>query len=157
MDVYIFPSTSLRNIQIGLDRKMWAVAPIDEPHATARLTRARQMPVPAAGLFYCSRPQVFAAPFRIESRPDDEPVDGVWDQRWYLPFSIRPIGDLTRQTTLVHAHATWPVLEGIANATEVLNLSGAMVFAATWFPRVNWDIILEQLHIDPNEFEHLFS
>src|SRR5437867_2238728 len=83
------PSVSLKNIEIGIERGMWAVANIEEPYATARRTRAQHMPVGAAGLFYCSRPKVFTVPFRVESRPEDRTIDGVWDERWYLPFSIR--------------------------------------------------------------------
>jgi hypothetical protein len=156
MDIYIFPSMSLRNIYIGIQQGMWAVAPIDEPYASARLTRSHDMPEGAAGLFYCSNPQVFTTPFRIESRAEDSPITGVWDETWFLPFRIRPLGDLSHQITLTHAKATWPKLEGVPNVTEVLNLSGAMAFTKTWFPRRNWDIILEQLHIDPEQFEDLF-
>jgi len=156
MNIYIFPSVSLSNIEIGVNLGMWAVAPIGEPHATARMTRSRSMSVPSAGLFYCSNPGVFTVPFRIESQPEDRPVHDVWRETWYLPFRIRCIGSLSNQITLNYATLTWPVFEGGGHPTHVLNLSGAMVFAPTWIPRINWDLILEQLKIDPDDYEELF-
>ena len=42
------------------------------------------------------------------------------------------------------------------NMTHVLNVAGANAFAASWFPRINWDILLEQLNIDADEFEDYF-
>lgn len=157
MDVYVFSSASIENIQIGLDKKLWAVGPIDEVVRQARVTRALDMPVGAAGLFYSSQRQIFTSPFRVESKPVDESVEGVWPERWHLPFSILPIGNLSTFIPINVAKGTWPLLEGIGNVTEVVNLGPVTAFSKTWFPRRNWDIILEQLKIDIDEFEDLFS
>jgi hypothetical protein len=157
MDVYIFPSVSLKNIEIGVRHKTWAVARMDGPYEAMRLTRSRDMPIGAAGLFYCSAdPKFFTVPFLVESRPEDRPVDGVWDERWFSPFSLRPIGDTRNQITLAHARNTWEKLKEVGNVTEAINLGPAMAFAKTWFPRHDWDLILEQLHINPEDFEELF-
>lgn len=156
MDVYIFSSTNLPNIHIGIERGLWAVAPIDERQAARRATMARQMPIGAAGLFYCSEPQVFTVPFIIQSRPEDRAIEGVWSEPWYWPFSIRAIGSLQHRVTLPHAKATWPILRDVPNVTLALNIAGAMAFTPTFFPRQNWDIILQQLHIDPEQFEDVF-
>lgn len=158
MDVYIFPSLTMANIHIGIERQMWAVAPIGEPHATARRTRADKMPIGAAGLFYCSQDhcQCFTVPFVIESEPEDRAIPDVWSETWYLPFRIRPLGSIQHRVTLAHARATWPKLRGGAHPTHVLTLSGAMAFASTFFPHTEWDLILEQLHLNPEDFEDVF-
>ncbi|HEX5219789.1 MAG TPA: hypothetical protein VFZ59_09500 [Verrucomicrobiae bacterium] len=158
MDLYVFPSVSLRNIQIGVDRKMWAVAPIGEPYASLRAARSRAMPIGAAGLFYCSaHPEFFTAPFLVESQPEDRPIDGVWDERRFLPFAIRPLGDPSRLVTLAHAYKTWQRLKEVEIVTDAINLGPATAFDSTWFPRVDWDLILEQMHINSEEFEDLFQ
>ena len=157
MDLYVFPSASLKDIRIGVERKMWAVAPIDEPYASLRIPRSRDMPVGAAGLFYCAAyPEFFTVPFRVESRPENRPIDGVWDERWFLPFSIRPLGEPSRQVTLAHAHDTWQRLKEVEHVTDAINLVPAMAFASTWFPRIDWDVILEQLQINSPDFEDSF-
>ena len=156
MDVYIFPSITMRNIHIGIERKMWAVAPMGEPHATARRTRSLDMPIGAAGLFYCSEYQLFTVPFVVESEPLDTSVPDVWSETWYLPFRIRPIGSIQHRVTLTHAHATWPILHNAPNAAWVINLGPAMAFASTFFPRAHWDLILEQFNLDPEQLEDVF-
>ena len=158
MQLYVFPSVSLRNIQIGVERQIWAVAPIDEPYASRRLSRSRAMPIGAAGLFYCSaHPGFFTVPFLVESQPEDRPIDGVWDERWFLPFAIRPLGDPSRQVTLAHAFNTWQRLQEVENVTDAINLGPTTAFDNTWFPRGDWDLILEQMHINSAEFEDLYQ
>ncbi len=158
MYVYIFTSPTLKDIQTAIDQRTWAVEPIEEPHAWARLGRSRQMPIGAVGLFYCSfEPPIFTTPFIVESRPEDRAIAGVWDQTLQLPFSIRPLGDLSTQILLSHARFTWPNLKGTDNASATLNLGAAMAFTPTFIPRYDWDLILEQLKIDPEVYEDLFS
>src|SRR5262249_7251463 len=119
--------------------------------------RSRGIGIGAAGLFYCSvKPQFFTVPFRVESRPENRPIDGAWGEPRLLPFSIRPIGDPSKHITLAQAHKTWGVLRGVETASEVLNLGPADEFARTWFPRLDWDLILEQVDINPEDFEDLF-
>ena len=158
MQVYIFCAKTLKEIQIGIENRLWAVEPIGEPDAWARLGRSRQMPLGAPGLFYCSaEPAVFTTPFIVESRAEDRSIAGVWDQTLQLPFSIRPIGDLKSQVLLSHARLTWPNLKGRDDVSAALNLSPSLAFTPSFIPRYDWDIILEQLNLDPEEFEELFS
>jgi len=158
MYVYFFTAPSLKDIQTAIDQRTWAVEPIGEPHAWARLGRSRQMPIGAVGIFHCSaEPQVFTTPFLVESRPEDRAITGVWEQTLYLPFSIRPIGDLSTQILFSHARTTWPILKGAADAGDTLNLAAALAFTPTFIPRYDWDLILEQLRIDPEVHEELFS
>jgi hypothetical protein len=116
------------------------------------------MPIGAAGLFYCSaHPTFFTVPFLVESQPEDRPIDGVWDERWFLPFAIRPLGEPSRQVTLAHAYNTWQRLKEVENVADAINLGPATAFDHTWFPRTDWDLILEQMHINSEEFEDLFQ
>jgi hypothetical protein len=158
MYVYFFTSPTLKHFQIAINHRTWAVESIEEPHAWARLGRSRQMPIGAVGLFYCStEPQVFTTPFIVESRPEDRAIEGVWEQPMYLPFSIRPLGDLGTQILFTHARSTWPTLKAAEDARDTLNLSPALAFTPTFIPRYDWDLILEQLKIDPEAHEELFS
>jgi hypothetical protein len=158
MQIYIFCSKTLKQIQTGIDQKIWALEAIEEPHAWARLGRSRQMPIGATGLFFCSaEPEAFTTPFIVESRPEDRAIAGVWDEPSYLPFSIRPIGDLSKQILLSHAKHTWPNLKGVEGVRTALNLSPAMAFTPTFVPRYDWDLILEQLSIDPEIYEEIAS
>jgi len=158
MYVYFFTSPTLKDIQTAIDHKTWAVESIEEPQAWARLGRSRQMPIGAVGLFYCSaEPRVFTTPFIVESRPEDRAIAGVWEQTLYLPFSIRSLGDLSAQILFSHARFTWPTLKAATDAGDTLNLSSALAFTPTFIPRYDWDLILEQLNIDPELYEELFS
>jgi hypothetical protein len=158
MNVYIFIAKSLRDIQKAIDHKTWAVEDLGEPRAWARLGRSRQMAIGAAGLFYCSaEPQLFTTPFIVESRPEETTIAGVWDEVLHLPFTIRPLGDLTTQILYSHAKLTWPNLKSVENTSEALNLLPDMAFTPTFIPRYDWDLILEQLNIDPETYEELFS
>jgi len=158
MHVYIFVSKSLQDIQKGVAHKTWAVEYLEEPHAWARLGRSRQMPIGAAGLFFCSsEPQVFTTPFIVESRPEDKAIAGIWEETRYLPFSIKPIGDGTTQILYNHAKLTWPNLKGVESPSEALNLSPTLAFTPTFVPRYDWDLILEQLKLDPEIYEELCS
>src|SRR6266567_6203428 len=105
MQLYIFPSTSIKNIELGIENKCWAVAPLDEPYETARRTRAAEMKRGSPGLFYCSEPrnQVFTTPFIIESEPEDCAVTQPWADTWYLPFKFRPLSDLSRRVSWLDA------------------------------------------------------
>jgi hypothetical protein len=158
MNLYIFTSPTLKNIQTALEQRKWAVEFIEEPQAWARLGRSRQMPVGSAGLFFCTaEPQVFTVPFIVETRPEDQAVAGIWEDTRYLPFSIRPLADLSAQVLFSHARLSWPTLKGMEDVTTTLNLSAAQAFAPFFIPRYDWDLILEQLKIDPELFEDLFS
>ncbi len=158
MYVYFFTSPTLKDIQTAIDHRMWAVESMAEQPAWARLGRSRQMPIGAVGLFYCAaEPAVFTTPFIVESRPEDRAIAGVWEQTLYLPFSIRPLGDLSTQILLSHARFTWPSLKSAVDVTDTLNLSPDAAFTPTFIPRYDWDVILEQLGIDPEVHEELFS
>jgi hypothetical protein len=103
---------------------MWAVADIVSEQLKARITKARQMPLGASGLFYCSDAECFTVPFHIQSHPEFRDVPGVW----HFPFRIEPLGDLSKRIPLANAKATWRTLEGTSNVTKRINISGGMAF-----------------------------
>ncbi len=157
MQVYIFTANSLKDIKIGIANRCWAVEELKEPHAWARLGRSRQMPIGAPGLFFSSaEPEAFTTPFVVESHPEDRAI-ALWEQPRYLPFSIRPIGDVRALILLSHAIFTWPNLRGVENVRASLNLSPALEFTPTFVPRYDWDLILEQFNLDPDEYEDVFT
>ena len=154
MEIYVFASTSLENIRRGIANCLWAVPPMEGPLAAARRTRADDMPLGAAGLFYCSEPQIFTTPFIVESEPQDRIVSDVWELAWQLPFKIRPIGDMKKMVSLNHAALTWPFVRDTDNRGGLL--TGARAFAPIRILRHEWDEILKQLGVEPEEYEELW-
>jgi hypothetical protein len=156
MRLFIFSSTSLDNIRQGIESKCWAVGPMDGSQEGARRTRAKEMLVGSAGLFYCSDPRnkVFCVPFVVESQPEDRAISNIWDETWYLPFKIRPIGDLTRQVTWQHACNSWSFMRDSSNPGG--QVAPIRVFAPLLVQRHEWDKILTQFGVDPEIYEDLW-
>lgn len=90
----------------------------------------------------------------VESEPEDRSVSGVWEHTWYLPFAIRPIGDLSNSVKWSQAALNWPFLRDESNRGGLV--TAARVFAPIYVPRSEWDDILTELRLDPEEFEDLF-
>ncbi len=112
------------------------------------------MAVGSAGLFYCSDPQnqIFTTPFIVESQPADRAVSDIWQDTWYLPFKIRPIGQLTRSITWLHARNAWPFIRDTENPGGLV--TAVRVFAPIRLHhRHEWDSILTNLGVDPETFE----
>lgn len=143
--IFIFPSAELKHVWMALQRQMWAVSDIVSEQLKARVTKARQMPLGAFGLFYCSDAKCFTVPFRIQSHPEFRDVPDVWPGVWHFPFQIEPLGDLSKRIPLANAKATWRTLEGANNVTKRINISGGMAFVPSWLYKEDWDMILEKL------------
>ena len=147
--VFIFSSAELKHVWIALKRRMWAVADIVSEQLRARITKARQMPLGASGLFYCSDAECFTVPFRIQSPPEFRDVPDVWPGVWHFPFQIEPLGDLGKRILLANAKASWRTLQGVNNVTKRINISGSMAFVPSWLYKDDWDTILEKLANKP--------
>ncbi len=147
--VYIFSSGELRHVWIAVQKRMWAVATIDRDQLAARTTKAKQMPIGANGLFYCSDAECFTVPFIVQSHPQEKEVTDVWPGVWHFPFEIDPRGDLSKRISLSKAKSAWRTLEGARNVTTRINISGSMAFVPSWLYQEDWDAILRQLS-DPS-------
>jgi hypothetical protein len=143
--VYIFPSGDLKHVWTAIQKRLWAVSTIDPEQLPGRTTKAKQMPIGANGLFYCSDVECFAVPFLVQSRPDPKEINGIWPGTWYFPFEIDPLGDLSRRIPLSKAKATWKTLEGARNVTTRINISGSMAFVPSWLYEEDWQSILQNL------------
>ena len=86
MQVYIFSSTATLHLQIAFERRLWAVRAIDGRHYAARRTKAFNLPIGAAGLFYVSARSAFTMPFIVESVPEEREIRDVWPRR--VVFSV---------------------------------------------------------------------
>lgn len=143
--VFIFSSTELKHIWIALQRRMWAIADIMPDQLASRVTKARELPLGADGLFYCSDAKCFTVPFRIQSQPELREVRDVWPSVWHFPFKIEPRGDLGSRIPLAKAKTTWKALEGASNPTTRINMSGGMAFVPSWLYRSDWELVLRTL------------
>jgi hypothetical protein len=122
-----------------------------------QITKAGRYFTPGVhGLLYCNPTQSFMVPFIASSTADPTVVENnIWPEPWRLPFSIQPLGDPRRQVKMENAMARWPVLirrqeeRGITSVMAALNITGATVFSPTDITEEDWEIILDDLAINP--------
>jgi hypothetical protein len=87
MQLYVFPCMYLKNVRIGYENDIWAVAPksLNRPDI---LTKAQKMLPGSHGVIYCSELQQFAVPFITRSTPTHiitERADNLSDTQ---PFKL---------------------------------------------------------------------
>ena len=114
MDLFCFASRNARNIELGIEHKLWAVGTLlHQSSMAARVTKAhRYLHEGACGLLYCNPKHAFTTPFIVRSRADPvKVVNDVWPEPWRLPFKIEPLGDLSRQMPADEAKKRWPFLQ----------------------------------------------
>ena len=156
MKLFSFASRSLNNIWRGVNANKWAVATVQDSQYRRRITCAKKYFAPGVrGLLYCNPTHSLTTPFIVTSEADPEAViRDVWPELWVLPFSIRPLGDPRRQVHMNDAMARWSLLiermRTQKSVTAALNITGATVFVPTEIPEVAWEMILEDLAIDPD-------
>ena len=143
--VFIFSSGDLKHVWTAIQKRTWAVASIDPDQLPGRRTKAKQMPIGANGLFYCSDAECFTVPFIVQSHPEQREINDVWPGTWHFPFEINPLGDLSRRISLAKAKATWRTLQDARNVTTRINISGSMAFVPSWLYEEDWNGILRQL------------
>jgi hypothetical protein len=151
MELFCFASRSLENIARGIEHELWAVATVSDSAMRGRQTKARKYLHPGdAGLLYCNPTHSFTTPFYVNSAADPERVvTDVWQEPWSLPFSITPLGNLTRQLPHEIAKQRWSIeierLRIYKSATAALNITGATVFVPTEISEEAWQMILADL------------
>lgn len=155
MKLFCFASKNVQNIQIGIDRQMWAVATLLNQQAMAgRITKAEKNLRPGdLGVLYCNPTHSFTTPFIVRSHADpDEVVLDVWPEPWRLPFKIETLGDISRQISSDLAAKYWPVLkrrlqanQGRGGVSAAMNITGTTVFVPVEITGEDWEAILEDL------------
>jgi hypothetical protein len=151
LELFCFASRSLENIALGIKHELWAVATVSDSAMRGRQTKARKYLHPGdAGLLYCNPTHSFTMPFYVDSPADPERiVTDVWQEPWSLPFSITPLGDLSRQLSHTIAKQRWSIeierLRNYRSATAALNITGSTVFVPTEISEDAWKMILDDL------------
>ena len=144
MLLWVFSSSSLRNVRIGYNCGIWAVSRTEGSVTKGRITKAVQMPPNSRGLLYCSRASSFMVPFRTLSWVEKRREDEVWaPETWILPFKIKPLGSPDAMVMKTHAKRDWPFLADVANITQRINgIAGTSAFVPTEIGEEDWTAIL---------------
>ena len=157
MNLFCFASRNVKNIQIGIENQLWAVATLLNQQAmAARATKAHKYLKPGDyGLLYCNPLHSFTTPFIVRSYADPHRVvTSVWPEGWALPFKIQTLGNLSRQITAEEAEKRWPIvkkrMERInrrGGVSAAMNLTGTTVFVPTDISQEDWAQICHDLCI----------
>ncbi|MEX1180702.1 MAG: hypothetical protein WEB63_07830 [Cucumibacter sp.] len=80
----------------------------------------------------------------------------IWPEPWVLPFSIRPLGDLSRQIPADVARQRWPVVSTrwptMGGISAAMNITGATAFSPVPITDDDWKIMLGDLATDRGAF-----
>ena len=149
--LFCFASKNVENIRRGIAAKMWAVSTKSGPTGRGRATKAKRYFASGAhGLLYCRETHSFTTPFIATSGADPYTiVKDIWPEPWVLPFSIDPLGDLSRQLSGDLAKELWPILKncGVGGVTAAMNAAGVTVFVPLPISDSDWALILDSLAV----------
>jgi hypothetical protein len=143
--LFIFPSATHLNIEIGVKCRKWAVSDIDEVTMRGRFTKSQKMEIGSRGLLYSHENGQFTVPFITRSKAKYEVVRDVWPEPWALPFEIEPLGPSSRGENLRAAKEFWPMFKGVSNVTQVAPLGGRYAFVARPISEDDWNQIIRML------------
>lgn len=142
MEIYIFSSNTLTNIWAGIGAKMWAVHNYNKPEF---ITRAKNMPLGALGLFYCVESKSFTTPFLVAGSPEEKVISNIWPEEWILPFNIKPLSDPNKQLHKDNLNIL-PLIKGKENQWHhKLHIQANTAFSPTVLSNEDWSIILDKL------------
>jgi hypothetical protein len=150
MDLYTFPATSTREIQIGVDAKRWAITPSSKMKVSLA-TKAAKIPIGARGIMYCSASKSLTTPFTFVSLPDpDQSVQGMWPGTRVFPFDIEPLGAPNREMGLDRARRVLEVAvqSTSTNSSNIFNLAPTLMFNPIDITDTDWDTLLRNLGAD---------
>lgn len=148
MNLYCFASTSIKNIEIGIDSKTWAVNRTSLKNMRSRITKSKKIKIGALGLFYCMEFRSFTTPFIILSKPDpNKIITDIWDGMWVLPFKILPLGNTSKMVYSQDAQNKWPILlnNSLNNVPAALKITGTTVFVPNIITDLDWEFIVKDL------------
>lgn len=157
MKLFCFASKNVQNIQIGIEKQLWAVATLlNQQSMTGRVAKAEKYLRPGDfGLLYCNPTHSFTTPFIVRSYADpDEVIVDVWPEPWRQPFKIETLGDLSKQIVGSIAAKRWPVLKrrleanhGQGGVSAAMNITGTTVFVPVEIAGKDWETICEDLAV----------
>lgn len=146
---FVFSAKNKRNIEIGHEQSRWAVSNVTEATLSARFSRAKNyLEIGDWGIFYCSENKSFTTPFKIQSLPINEYVEGVWPERWALPFEIRSFSTPEYWLGLGMAKKIWSRHKSyIIPTNEIHGITGLTVFNANYVNTEDWNFSIEKLGV----------
>ena len=152
--IYVFPSKSLRHIEIAVESCLWAVRkPSGGLPALSKLQgRAKNLAPGSLGVFYDSCNHNLLVPFKVKSPPDiQRAVQGApWPGEHVCPFEIEPIGKMWGSVNRRHL----PTLlersirdRGIKRGDwhHVLHIAPMYTFSPSRCYRDEWEEVMELL------------
>lgn len=154
VDLFCFACRNERNIEIGVQHQMWAVATLmNQSSMAARMTKAQKyLRRGAFGVLYCNPLHSFTTPFVVESEADlSRVVYDVWPEPWRLPFKIKTLGKLSRRLHKDEAAKRWPTLRERLSANSAggvsaaFNLTGTTTFVPVGITSEDWAMICHDL------------
>jgi hypothetical protein len=147
VDLYVFPATSLREIQTAHDAGRWGIQASASRHASLT-TRAKEIPIGAHGIFYCSASKSLTTPFRFTSAPDpDSTIADLWHDERSFPFGFEPLGSTQRQMGLDQARRLLDVstTSTSTNSSNIFHLAPTRMFSPIEITDTDWDTLLRTL------------
>ncbi len=88
--VFIFPSESKQNIELGIERGRWAVPIRNKEYKQTVIGKSRSMAIGDRVLLYLKGEKLLYGIFRVEKTPDHHAViSDLWDGKFELPFEIK--------------------------------------------------------------------
>lgn len=144
-NLYAFSSESVTNIWAGVGAEMWAVPTAPNP---AIRGKAKNIPIPAFGIFYAAKEQFLTVPFVILERPDQKRIEReVWHGPWALPFRIKTLGTPRKMLSRTDAKQIIPSFKrlGTDNFGKVFRVGGSYAFNRCDLEQADWDVLLGRL------------
>ena len=136
VQLFCFSSINRKNITVGIEARLWAVANVSP---AAKGKARRHFRKGSLGILYCSEGHFFTTPFIATSAADPgRRVDDVWDEPWYLPFGINPLGNLQKQMSKDLAKVIW-------RADLMRYVSPVTVFSPIEIDDADWQSIQHSL------------
>ncbi len=145
-DIYVFASTSLKNIRTGVESKLWAVQRPSMPSMCSQYrTKAKKMPVGAHGVFYCNKS--LTVPFIVASSPDPQQVvKDVWDGEFMLPFRIHPLGTTAKSIEKDEIDQVLPSFrDSDDHWYDVMRYRLQLVFLPSQLTIDDWQVLVQKL------------
>jgi hypothetical protein len=148
MKLFVFSSTSIENIRIGVQAETWAVPrPNKESVLFGYQTKASKIDVGGFGIFWCHKN--ITTPFIFLTKPDlTGVVPNLWPGGdWVMPFRMRPLGSPHLQWSGRRAARTLPSLD--ARGRNLSRLFKQMQpFNPIEIADADWALIISTL-VDP--------